>query len=114
MEYLYQKVSYLQGLAEGLGIDEETKEGKLLLHIIDVLEDFTDVIDEIIEDHQDLEEYVEFIDEDLTDVEDELYDFDDDEDYYPYEDYDEEDFECMDFDCNCCDDDLIEDFDEEE
>ena len=71
MEYLYQKVSYLKGLA-GVGIEEESKEGKLLLHIIDALEDFADVIDEVIEDYRDLEEYVEYIDEDLTDIEDEL------------------------------------------
>ena len=44
MDYLYQRVSYLKGLAEGLGIDEESKEGKLLLHIIDALEDFADVM----------------------------------------------------------------------
>lgn len=98
MDYLYQKVSYLKGLAEGLGIDEESKEGKLLIHIIDALEDFAEVIDEIIEDYESLEQYVEYIDEDLTDVEDELYDFDDEDDYQPYDedfddDYFDEDFE---------------------
>ncbi|HSH35744.1 CD1247 N-terminal domain-containing protein [Schnuerera sp.] len=101
MEYLYQKVSYLKGLAEGLEIEEESKEGKLLLHIIDALEDFADVIDEVIEDHNDLEQYVEYIDEDLTDIEDEIYEFDD-EGYYPYEelddDYLDEEFDYEDFD----------------
>lgn len=115
MDYLYQKVSYLRGLAEGLEIEEESKEGKLLLHIVDTLEEFADVIGEVAEDYEDLEEYVSYIDEDLSDVEDELYGFDDEEDdYYPYEDFDDEDFECVDFDCDCCNDEIIEDFHEEE
>ena len=113
MDYLYQKVSYLKGLAEGMGIEEESKEGKLLLHIIDTLEEFADVVDEVIENHEDLEEYVSYIDEDLSDVEDELYGYDDDEDYYPYEDFDDDD-ECMDFDCDCHNDETVEDFDDEE
>ena len=35
-----EKVSYLKGLAEGLGIDESEKNGKMIKAIIDVLEDF--------------------------------------------------------------------------
>ena len=34
-----EKVAYLKGLAEGMEIDKETKEGKLLNVIIDILED---------------------------------------------------------------------------
>ncbi|MGN9164152.1 CD1247 N-terminal domain-containing protein [Tissierellaceae bacterium HCP3S3_D8] len=98
MDYLFQKVSYLQGLADGLNVDDSTNEGKLLLHIIDVLGEFAEVIDEVIEDQVDLEEYVSFIDEDLSDVEDELYGLD--EDYDDYEDYDDE----FDYYDDCCDD----------
>ncbi|NMA86537.1 MAG: hypothetical protein GX968_04335 [Tissierellia bacterium] len=111
MDYLYQKVAYLKGLAEGLGIEEESKEGKLLLHIIDTLEDFADVISEIAEEQEELEEYVNYIDEDLTDVEEDLYGLDD-EDFYPFEDFDEEDFDHIDFDIICCNDE--EDFDIDE
>ncbi|MDR7856137.1 CD1247 N-terminal domain-containing protein [Tissierella sp.] len=96
MEYLMQKVSYLKGLADGLGVDESTKEGKLLLHIVDILEEFADVLDETIDNQVELEEYVNFIDEDLADVEDELYGTDDDYD-------DDDDFDFDDFD-DCCDD----------
>ncbi|MBU5437523.1 hypothetical protein KQI42_05865 [Tissierella sp. MSJ-40] len=103
MDYLMQKVSYLKGLAEGLGIEEDSKEGKLLLHIVDTLEEFADVLDEVIDNQVDLEEYVTFIDEDLADVEDELYgtDEDDDYDFDDYEDYDDYD-ECVDLGCSCC------------
>lgn len=106
MEYLMQKVSYLKGLSDGLGIDESTKEGKLLLHIVDVLEEFADVLDETIDNQMDLEEYVNFIDEDLADVEDEVYGID--------EDYDEDDFDDFDFDDYCDDDDCCCHCDDEE
>ncbi len=52
-----------------------------------------------------------YIDEDLSDVEDELYGFDDD-DFYPYEDFDDEDYECIDFDCDCCDEEELGDGEE--
>lgn len=103
MEYLMQKVSYLKGLANGLGISEATNEGKLLLHIVDVLEEFTDVLDETIGNQMDLEEYVNFIDEDLADVEDEIYGTDEDYDEFYFDDF--EDFEDCDEDCCIiCDD----------
>lgn len=100
MDFLLQKVSYLQGLAEGLGLDEATKEGKILLQIIETLGDFADVLDDVIDDQIDLEEYVNFIDEDLADVEDDIYgeDDDDDDDDFDFEDY-----------LECCDDDECED-----
>ena len=34
-----EKVAYLKGLAEGLGVDKETKEGRILDAILDILED---------------------------------------------------------------------------
>ena len=36
-----EKVAYLKGLAEGMELDTEKKEGKLLAAIIDVLEDIS-------------------------------------------------------------------------
>lgn len=95
MDFLLQKVSYLQGLADGLGVDDTTKEGKLLLHIIDTLEEFADVLADTIDDQIELEEYVNFIDEDLADLEEEIYDNEDDDD--DYDDYDFDDFD------DCCD-----------
>ena len=38
---LFEKVAYLKGLAEGLALDTETKEGKLIAAIIDVLDDMS-------------------------------------------------------------------------
>jgi hypothetical protein len=81
MKYLYEEVAYLKGLAEGLEISTETKEGKIIHKIVDVLESFADAIVELDEEQADLVEYVESIDEDLSDVEDDIYeDGEEDED----------------------------------
>ena len=49
MDYIKEKVAYLQGLAEGLKIEESSAEGKVLFHIIDVLDDITDALDGLAE-----------------------------------------------------------------
>ena len=73
MKYLSEEVAYLRGLAEGLEIESETKEGKMICKIIDVLENMADTLDDMQEDHDELVEYVESVDKDLSDVEDILY-----------------------------------------
>lgn len=91
MENLYEKVAYLRGMAEGLGISEDSKEGKLIKNIIDVLDEFADAINELNIRYGELEDVVESIDEDLEKLEDEIYeDYDDeyDDDYYDEEDED--------------------------
>ncbi|KNF07390.1 hypothetical protein CLPU_17c00150 [Gottschalkia purinilytica] len=101
MEFLRERISYLRGLAEGLEIEESSREGKLLLHIIDTLDDFADAIIENNENQEDLEDYVECIDEDLTDLEDEIYvDLDDEFEDYDYED--DDDIEYVDVECPHC------------
>ena len=61
-----EKVAYLKGLAEGLALDTESKEGKLIAAIIDVLDDMSEKFvdledddDEYDEDEDDDEEYFE-------------------------------------------------------
>lgn len=90
MDELFQQVSYLRGLADGLGIEESTKEGKLLLHIIDVLDDFANALGEVDEKIDDVDEYVSYMDEDLADVEEEVFGFLDEYDdmYFDDDDYD--------------------------
>ena len=80
-----EKVAYLKGLAEGLSLDESTKEGKLIATIIEVLDamaqEFADVEEEIL----DLEDGLDAVSDDLSDVEEALFEEDDedeDEDEY--------------------------------
>ncbi len=96
MKYLYEEVAYLKGLAEGLEISKETKEGKIIHKIVEVLESFADAIVDLEEEQADLIEYVESIDEDLADME---------EDIYEDEDSDEDsDFSYVEMECPNCGD----------
>ena len=89
-----EKVAYIKGLAEGLGLDENDKNGKVLAAIIDLLGDMAEEIDAIEENAEYLESYVEELDEDLGMVEEDLYCGEDDEDDDDcFDEIDEEDFE---------------------
>ena len=87
MSNLSDRVSYLQGLAEGLKLDTEKSEGKLIEKILELLADVSKEIDSLRDDHEDLSAYVEAIDNDLSDLEDAVLD---DEDLDEEEEEDEE------------------------
>ncbi|MGI6606085.1 MAG: CD1247 N-terminal domain-containing protein [Peptococcia bacterium] len=90
MSDLKEKIAYLEGLAEGLALEKDSKEGKIFTAVIDVLREMAVAVEET-------ESYVEALDEDLGDVEDILYG-------------DDADFEECDEECSfpCCDGDYIE------
>ena len=81
MGNIKERVAYLQGLTLGLDISVHSVEGKLLINIIDVLDDMAEEIDNIQMAQVDLETYIESMDEDLTDLEEEVYDDADEEDF---------------------------------
>ena len=84
-----EKVAYLKGLMEGMKLDTETNEGKLLSVIADILGDMAEDMEDMASDLFDLGEDVDAISDDLSDVEDFLCDDDWDED--EDEDWDDED-----------------------
>ena len=73
MGNIKERVAYLQGLTQGLNVNERSAEGKLLINIIDVLDDMAEEFSNIQMVQEDLETYVESMDDDLTDLEDEVY-----------------------------------------
>ena len=92
---LTEKVAYLKGLTQGLGLDEDKKETKVINAIIDILDDMalslTDVEDDIIS----MGDELDAINEDLTALEDDFYEDEEDEDDEDDDDYeydDDEDF----------------------
>ena len=91
-----EKIAYIKGLAEGLGLDEATKEGKILAAIIDLLGDITEEICDIEDGCDELMEQIDAVDEDLSNLEDFIYDDEDD-----YEDEDDEVYEVQ---CPACND----------
>ena len=81
MEIL-EKVAYMKGLADGLGLDTKSKEGKLLKVMMDILDDVALELQDIRDEQSDLEEGLDAISDDLADVETYLYkeDFEEEDD----------------------------------
>lgn len=97
MSNLSDRVAYLKGLAEGMEVDTESKLGKLVCAIIDTLGDTAEAIQQLADEHEELDEYVGSIDDDLAEIEEALFDDDDDDND---EDDDDELIECV---CPHCD-----------
>ncbi len=93
-----ERVSYLQGLADGLGIDDATKEGKMIRAMLDLLEDICDEVNAIDEACAELGEQLDAVDEDLSAIEDDFYgdDFCEDDEDIDGEVYEVECPECHD------------------
>ena len=94
---LTEKASYIKGLAEGLALDETTREGKILAALLDLVDEMAQAIsdvqkdiEEIDSDLQELNDYAEELDDDLNDVENCLDDLTD-PDYSVHGDEDDED-----------------------
>ncbi len=74
MSKLTDRISYLQGLAEGMKLNPEKDSHRIILGILDVLGEVGASFEALAESHGELSEYVEAIDEDLADLEADLYD----------------------------------------
>lgn len=92
-----EKVAYLKGLMEGMKLDTETNEGKLLSVIAEILGDMAEDMEDLSGDLFDLGEEVDALSDDLKDVEDYLCD---DEDWEDDEDADD-DAEPLFFEVTC-------------
>ena len=74
-----EKVAYLKGLAEGLALDTDTKEGKFIAAIIDVLDDMAEKFVDLEDELCDVEDGLDAVSDDLSDVEEALYEMDEDD-----------------------------------
>ena len=74
-----EKVAYIRGLAEGLELDESKKEVKVLNAIIDVLEDISASVADVVDVVSDMEGQLDEVDEDLGTLERAVYDYDEDD-----------------------------------
>ena len=73
---IVEKAAYLKGLAEGLGIDKESKEGKLWGALNDLLSDMAHEIEDLQDSNLDFAEALDDISEDLTYLEELTCDLD--------------------------------------
>lgn len=71
---LSEKVQYLNGLMDGLGIDESTDTGKVLLAMKDILDEVCEAVDGIDSDVDDIVDFCNAMDEDLHNVEEAVFD----------------------------------------
>jgi len=113
-----EKAAYLKGLMDGLKLDTETSEGKMIEAIVDLLGDVTkrladveettiaisDELDEIEEDLDAIEDYILDEEEDEDDdweFDDEDDDWDEDDDYEEGFDYGDPDSTIYEVECAC-------------
>lgn len=92
-----EKVAYIRGLAEGLELDTDKKEVKVLNAIIDLLDDLALSVSEVEDNMNDIADQVDAVDEDLGSLEEDFYgeeDEEDDEDDDEEDGEDDEDGEC--------------------
>ncbi len=86
-----EKIAYLKGMADSIDLNPDDKKDKLILTMIDAMEDLAEYVTDIDEDFDELAAQVDEIDEDLGNLEEDFY---------------EDDCCCDDdCDCDCCDDD---------
>ena len=99
-----EKSAYLKGSMDGLQLNTETSEGKMIAAIVDLLGDVTKRLTDVEETTIAISDELDEIEEDLDAIEDFIMDEDDD---YAYDDEDDDDYE---YD----DDDDDDEFDDEE
>ena len=85
-----EKAAYLKGLIDGLGIDENTKEGKVIKAMSELLSEMAETVDSIDEDVTHAYDQINDLSEELEDLEADLYEEDDAEDEEEEDDSDDE------------------------
>ena len=86
-----EKSAYLKGLMDGLKLNTESDEGKMIAAIVDLLGDVTKRVVDIEETTIAISDELDEIEEDLDAIEDYILDEEDDEDDYDERDWDDED-----------------------
>jgi phage FluMu protein Com len=69
-----EKVSYLQGLTEGLNITESSPQGKIISGMLNVMNEMADELNLMQQDFAEIKEYIESIDDDLFELEETVLD----------------------------------------
>lgn len=105
MKDIPERVSYLQGLSEGLNISEGSPQGKIIAGMLSVLQELADEVVSIKYDMEAFKEYVENIDDDLFDLEERVFNSEEDSDFY------DEDDDVIEISCSRCGEELYFDAD---
>ena len=95
---LNKKAAYLQGLVDGLGIDDTTKEGKIIKAMSALLGEMAEVIESVDEDLSRAYDQINDLNDELEDLEADLYEEDEDGESEDAEDEDTDDDDAKDDD----------------
>ena len=95
---LSEKSAYLKGLMDGMSLNTESNEGKMIAAIVDLLGDLTRKVTNIEDTTIAISDELDEIEEDLDAIEDFIMDVEDDYDEEDYDEEDEEDFDEEGFD----------------
>lgn len=68
-----EKVAYLRGLMEGLGIDSSTKEGKVLASVVDILDDIAVSVSDLESGISMVAQQMDLFDEELDEIHEEIF-----------------------------------------
>lgn len=104
-----ERASYIRGLMEGLELDPNAKETKVLNAIVELLDDLCLSVEELDNDLDELSEQVDEIDYDLGELEEDYYELEDDDEcgcgcghhHHHGDDFDDAEFEVT---CPSCGD----------
>lgn len=91
---LTEKAAYIKGLADGLSLDADKPETKIINALLDLVDDMALSVCDLEDELALVGEQVDAVDEDLDALESYVYD--------------DDDCDCCDDDCDCCDDDFFE------
>ena len=86
-----EKSAYLKGLMDGLKLNTESDEGKMIAAIVDLLGDMAKRVTDIEETTIAISDELDEIEEDLDAIEDFIMDEDDEDDFDDYDDEDDDD-----------------------
>ena len=104
---LSNKAAYLQGLVDGLGVDESTKEGKIIKAMSALLAEMAEALEGMDEDLSRAYDQINDLSDELEDLEADLYEDEDDDEDEGDEDEDDEDDEDDEEDADDANDDDI-------
>ena len=105
---LSEKAAYLKGLMDGIKLDTEKDENRLLKAVVDLLQDMAVSIDDLEDNAIAVSDELDEIEDNLDAIDEFLMDEDDEDEYDEFEDYDDD----FDFDDEDEDDEEF-DFDED-
>ena len=96
-----EKAAYLKGLMDGLNLDTEKAEGKMIQAIVELMGDVTKRLADVEETAINICDELDEIEGDLDAIEDYLMDDEEDDDYDWDDEDDDFDCDCDDCDCDC-------------